>query len=121
MLLLKARTVGLNALAFSPDGTSLAVAGDRGFVQVWDLRTNTLGSEIVTGPFGNKAALFAGEELLALQDQFLYVFSLATGKHARRLPKGDRRSVMRAALRPGSTSVAVGYHGMIVQARVADG
>ena len=42
MILLEGRKQDVNALAFSPDGKQLAVAGTASHVQLWDLQTRTV-------------------------------------------------------------------------------
>src|SRR5215211_5945576 len=98
MLELKDRKVGLNSLAFSPDGTKLAASGYRGVIQLWDLASAKLERTMSTGTVNNDTVFFLGEERLAvLNEGAIKTFDCRSGKQGRDLPPRIRTYAHRAA------------------------
>jgi WD40 repeat protein len=112
MLTLQGRRVRLDCLAFSPDGRRLAVTGDRGVVQVWDLLARRVERTFSAGAYtyASNVVLFPEcDELVVLNCYSLRIFDLKTGKLAVRQSSSGPWSghFSAAALTPDSRHVCL--------------
>lgn len=100
---------GVNAVAFSPDGTQLYSAGMDGLLRLWDVASGSELRQITRHGFGiNEIVLNAPDGWLAYGavDGVTRVIDLATG--AERDFTLDRRPVLALALSPDRSQLAVG-------------
>ncbi|MEY8837423.1 cytochrome C [Cribrihabitans sp. XS_ASV171] len=100
---------GVNALAFTKDGSRLFAAGVDGGLHLWDVATGTVMQEILSHGFGiNEIVLGPGEEWLAYGavDGVTRILDLSTGEE--RDFTLDRRPILALALSPDGRLLAVG-------------
>jgi WD40 repeat protein len=105
----------LNAVAFSPDGTLVAIASDDKTARVFEARTGlevarlTHGDSVVSIAFSPKGTLLA----TASQDKTARVFEARTGREVARLTHGD--SVISVAFSPDGALLATGSQDKIAR------
>ncbi|WP_209504179.1 MULTISPECIES: c-type cytochrome [unclassified Ruegeria] len=100
---------GVNAVAFSPDGTQLYSAGVDGALRLWDVSSGQETRRLVEHGFGiNELALNAQDNWIAYGavDGVTRVLDLATGEE--RDFTLDRRPILALALSPDRRLLAVG-------------
>src|SRR5262245_34195508 len=117
MLTLKGRKVSLWALAFSADGTKLAVGGERAVVQVWNLKTNHVTREFaLTGMSVHSLFWLDPRRLVALvRWTALLTLDLDT-RQAEPIDLPREPSHFRqVAPSPDRRSVCAGYRGLITR------
>jgi WD40 repeat protein len=115
MFTLKDRKVGLNCLAFSPDGRTLAASGYRGVIQLWDLDARRLHATFQTANNCDCSVVFFlpnGKSVAVLNDGTLRLFDVRGESLGFRPEKDRRRNFCAAAVSPDRkrVCVAAGYH-----------
>lgn len=122
MLLLEARSLGINPLAFSPDGTRLTAGCRDGYLQTWDLTSGVLLHEPVLGPDTNDYVAYAGEVVVVLlRTGHACVIDPATGAQLRRVPPPGHRAALCACLHPGGELLALSMSERVTLYSLADG
>jgi len=106
---------GVNALAFSPDGTLLASGGTDNTVRIWDVET---GRQVQTfknpkwiravafSPLGDQLAWVTTEEVIKLVD-------VATWRNKRKFLEGNKSLIWAIAFSPDGRLLAVGVWNMV--------
>src|SRR5579859_1583127 len=103
-------------VAITPDGANLAVSGQAGIVQIWDIATKTQYSQLDTGlKYAHDLALSPDGQTIAISglNQMLQIWDVAQSK-LRHIIKGFTAEVQSLAASPDTTQVlAGGFDGQV--------
>jgi len=119
---LLAHTQDIEAIAFTPDGRSLATGSYDGTIRLWNLKT---GAAIRTFDARSKVWSIAispdGKTLVSGHGDFARIWNLKTGQLTHSL-KGQATDYVRSvAISPDGQTIATGTHGEIKLWRLRDG
>jgi WD40 repeat protein len=108
MLTLKKRKASLRSVSFSPDGSKVAAAGQRGNIQVWDLATRTLVCDITKKISFCDVVLFPSEGLIyTIEVGSVYAVHLSERNRKEEMVPFRKLSTRLAALSPDRAAVCV--------------